>query len=111
MTLATANHPPETVPPDIANGRCSVVEEFRAQLIGGKCVATALKPPSIERVTIPPGLHRDLVYNFEDGVAKGGGYTFRHIRIVKTPGIEHRRPDVSASIEAWLADRRAQQGR
>jgi len=88
----------------------SLVEEFRAQLIGGKCVATALHPPSIVRVTILPELHSDLIYNFEDDVAKGGGYIFRHIRIVKNPGIEHQKSDVSASIESWLVARRAQQG-
>jgi hypothetical protein len=88
----------------------SLVEDFRAQLISGNCVATGLQPPSIERVTIPPELHRDLYYNFEDGVAKGGGYFFSHIRIVKTPGIEHQKSDASTSIASWLVARRAQQG-
>jgi hypothetical protein len=88
----------------------SLVEEFRAQLISGKCVATGLQPPSIERATIPPELHRDLIYSFEHGVAKGGGYIFRHVQIVKNPGIEHQKSDVSASMVSWLVDRRAQQG-
>jgi hypothetical protein len=88
----------------------SLVEDFRAQLISGNCVATGLQPPSIERVTIPPELHRDLYYNFEDGIAKGGGYIFSHIRIVKTPGIEHQKSDVLTSIASWLVARRAQQG-
>jgi hypothetical protein len=51
----------------------SLVEKFRVQLISGEYVATGFQPPSIERVTIPAELHRELNFNFEDGVAKAVG--------------------------------------
>ena len=62
----------------------SLVEDFRARLTSGEGVVTGFQPPSLKRATIPAELCSELSLNFEDGVAKGGGYTFSHVRILKS---------------------------
>jgi hypothetical protein len=62
----------------------SLVEDFRARLTSGEGVVTGFQPPSLKRETIPAELCSELSLNFEDGMAKGGGYTFSHVRIFKT---------------------------
>jgi hypothetical protein len=89
----------------------SLSEDFRSGLISGEYIATGFQAPSIQRVTIPPELHRDLNYNFEIDEAKGGGYIFSHIRIVKTRDIERQESDVSSQAAIQVVERRARQGR
>jgi len=93
---------------------CSLIQnftqEFGALLLNGQYVATGFQPPSIERVTIPPELWRDLTLDFEDGIGRGYGYIFTHIRIAKITGISRQGFDVSARLAAWLIERRARQG-
>jgi hypothetical protein len=88
----------------------SLVERFRAQLISGEYVATGFQPPSIECVTIPAELHRKLIFNFEEGIALGGGFNFTAIWIATAPDIERQKSDVSTRIVGWLAERGSRQG-
>jgi len=88
----------------------SCTQEFGALLLNGQYVATGFQPPSIERVTIPPELWRDLTLFFEDGIGRGCGYTFTHIRIAKVPDIPRQGSDVSGRLVAWLIERRARHG-
>jgi hypothetical protein len=88
----------------------SCTQEFGALLLNGQYVPTGFQPPSIERVTIPPELRRDLTLDFEDGIARGCGYTFTHIRIAKVPDIPRQGSDVSDRLVAWLIERRARHG-
>jgi hypothetical protein len=87
-----------------------LTQEIGALLLNGQYVATGFQPPSIERVTIPPELWRDLTLDFEDGIGRGCGYTFTHIRIAKVPEIPRQRSDVSGRLVAWLIERRARHG-
>ena len=87
-----------------------LTQEFGALLLDGQYVATGFQPPSIERVTIPPELWRDLTLDFEYGIGRGCGYTFIHIRIPKVPDIPRQGSDVSGRLVAWLIERRARHG-
>jgi hypothetical protein len=88
----------------------SLAQEFCALLLNGQYVATGFQPPSIERVTIPPEPWRDLTLDFEDGVGRGCGYTFTHIRIAKVTDIPSHGSNVPGRLMAWLIERRARQG-
>jgi hypothetical protein len=88
----------------------SLVQEFCALLLNGQYVATGFQPPSVERVTIPPELWRDLTLNFEDGVGRGCGYAFAHIRIAKVTDIPRQESNVAGRLVAWLSERRARHG-
>jgi hypothetical protein len=88
----------------------SLVEDFRARLTNGEYHLTGFQPPSAERVIVPAELLPALILNFADGVAKGGGYTFIHARIVKSADLARRGSDVSMLVAAWLERRQAQGG-
>jgi hypothetical protein len=88
----------------------SLMQEFGALLLNDQYVPTGFQPPSIERVTIPLELRRDLTLDFEDGIGRGCGYTFTHIRIAKVTDIPRQGSDVSGRLAAWLVQRRARQG-
>jgi hypothetical protein len=78
--------------------------------MSGQYIATAFQPPSIERVTIPAELHRELILNFVEGVAKSSDYIFTHVRIIKAADVARQGSDILMRIAAWLIERRAQWG-
>jgi hypothetical protein len=81
----------------------SLVEDFRARLTSGEGVVTGFQPPSLKRVTIPAELCSELSLNFEDGVAKGGGYTFSHVRICKAVDSDRRGQMLTEVSQAMAA--------
>jgi hypothetical protein len=88
----------------------SCTQEFSALLLNGQYVATGFQPPSIERLTIPRELWRDLTLDFEDGIGRGCGYAFTHIRIAKVTDIPRQGSKMSGRLTAWLSERRARHG-
>ena len=87
-----------------------MVASFRATLIKGERVATGLQPPSLERIRIPEELWSNLISNFEDGTAEGGGYAFAHIRVIEATDVVLTEPEIVVRIAAWLDTRREQRG-
>jgi hypothetical protein len=87
-----------------------ILTRFRASLIKGERVTTGMQPPSIERIAFPAELWSQLMPNFEDATAEGGGYAFAHICVIDATDVAPTESEIVVRIAAWLGKRRERYG-
>jgi hypothetical protein len=86
---------------------CRILLEFLGRLASGELIATGFQPP-FARIEVPADLWPLLWLNFERGTAEGARYLFQ--RILVRVGGETRRQTAVEWLEAWIHERRDQNG-
>jgi hypothetical protein len=87
-----------------------ILARFRTSLINGERLTTGMQPPSVERKAFPGELWSQLMPNFEDGTAQGGGYAFALIRVIDATDVAPTESNIVVRITGWLGKRRERYG-
>ena len=79
-----------------------LVGAIRLRLIERQLIATALQPPSLDRVEIPASLWGNLEMGFAENFASNADFKFTHIEVRLASDITEGRV---TACEAWLKNR------